>query len=134
MNAMVQWIIVAVILAALVVWSLYYHRRDANSERARIRAAHAAYQAALADLRRRPADIERQQRALELGWAYSSLTRHSSSAPLFDEIALSNDITAAAGEALGIALPATRRPVDAAGASPADAQPETLLAQQVNQS
>ena len=59
--------------------------------------AKAAYQESLQALTTDPTNPELRQRTLDLGRAYSRLTRNSRGVTLFDEVALSNDINAAAG-------------------------------------
>lgn len=77
----------------LVLWG----ERDARAK------AKAAYQASLQALTNDPANPELPQRALELGRAYSRITRRSRSVTIFDELALLNDINAAFGGRMAIA-------------------------------
>jgi hypothetical protein len=76
----------------LVLWG---GQRDARAK------AKAAYQASLQALTNDPANPELPQRTLELGRAYSRITRRS--VAIFDELALLNDINAASGGRMAIA-------------------------------
>jgi len=62
-----------------------------------------AYQASLRELTRNPTNPTTHQRTLDLGRAYSRLTRNNKGVTLFDEMALMNDINAACGGNIGIA-------------------------------
>ena len=57
--------------------------------------ARAAYQGALARLKRDPANPDLREETLSLGRQYSNLTRNRRGVTIFDEVALSNDISAA---------------------------------------
>jgi Short C-terminal domain len=72
------------------------------------------YQTSLQELTNNPTNPELRQRTLELGRAYSRLTRNSRGVTIFDEVALSNDINAAAGGTMAIAPPRESRPSIAA--------------------
>jgi hypothetical protein len=65
--------------------------------------AKAAYQESLGALAEDPTNTVLHQKTLELGRAYSNLTRNKEGATLFDEVALMNDINAACGAKVGIA-------------------------------
>jgi hypothetical protein len=82
----------------LVLWG-GQRERDARTK------AKAAYQASLQALTTDPANRELAQRTLELGRAYSRITRRSRSVTIFDELALLNDINAASGGRMAIAEP-----------------------------
>lgn len=82
--------------------------------------ARAAYEQSLVELKSNPASADIRQRTLQLGRAYSNLTRSSQGVTLFDEVALMNDINAACG---GVALAAKSEP-----AAPAKASIEERLA------
>jgi len=62
------------------------------------------YQNALQALTANPTNAELRQRALAIGRAYATLTREQGKVTLFDEVALSNDISAATAGA-GAATP-----------------------------
>ncbi len=64
-----------------------------------------AYEASLAALKSDPTNTELRQAALELGRKYSNLTRNGKGVALFDEVALMNDLNAAAGGTMAIAQP-----------------------------
>ncbi len=63
--------------------------------RARVQRTSEAYQAALAQLRRNPADSTLKEKALTAGRAHASATRQGGGVTVFDEVALANDIRAA---------------------------------------
>jgi hypothetical protein len=77
--------------------ALWGGQRDARAK------AQAAYQASLQALTNDPTNPELPQRTLELGRAYSRITRRSRSVTIFDELALLNDINAAFGGRMAIA-------------------------------
>lgn len=64
-----------------------------------------AYKESLAALSADPTNTGLWQSTLELGRAYSNLTRNRKGVTLFDEVALMNDINAACGGKVGIATP-----------------------------
>lgn len=69
-----------------------------------------AYHASLAKLKSSPGSADLRQETLRLGRVYSNLTRDQKGVTVFDEVALMNDISAAAGgtqprEAVPLALP-----------------------------
>ena len=82
--------------------------------------AKAAYEQSLIKLKSNPASADLRQRTLQLGRAYSSLTRSTQGVTVFDEVALMNDINAACG---GVALSANSEP-----AAPPKASIEERLA------
>jgi hypothetical protein len=63
----------------------------------KMRAAKTAYQNSLQALKGDPTNADLRQTTLELGRSYSQLTRKNNRVALFDEMALANDINAAAG-------------------------------------
>jgi hypothetical protein len=80
-------IIVGLAIAALV--------SSANRQAKELAQAKAAYQNSLARLKSKPTSADLRQRTLELGRAYSNLTRNKKGVTVFDEVALMNDINAA---------------------------------------
>lgn len=66
---------------------------------AKVKAARASYETALVALRRNPGSAELHQAALAWGRHYSDLHRDSKGRTMFDEVALSNDISAASAGA-----------------------------------
>jgi hypothetical protein len=72
-----------------------------------------AYEASLANLKSDPTNAGLRQATLELGRKYSNLTRNGKGVALFDEVALMNDLNAAAGGTMAIAQPT--RPVVVSG-------------------
>lgn len=87
-----------VILFIAVVIGLAVVAGDARERR--LRKAREAYHASLVELKRDPANPDRKQHALALGRAYSKLTRDRLRVTVFDEVALSNDISAACAGAM----------------------------------
>jgi hypothetical protein len=74
-----------------------------NDEKAKaLAAARDAYQNALRNLKANPTDPNLRQLTLGLGRAYSNLTRNKKGVTIFDEVALSNDISAACAGAANI--------------------------------
>jgi hypothetical protein len=93
------WIICTIVLVVIIVAILVANRRAADARAQALKDAHTAYQKALTKLREKPADAFYRQQALDAGRAYSSLTREGKGVTIFDEVALSNDINAAAAGA-----------------------------------
>lgn len=90
------WMFVGV--ALLATFAVAWH--TTNAQRAeQLAKALAAYKAALAKLKEQPTDASLRQTALETGRIYSGLTRESNAVTLFDEMALKNDLDAAAAGA-----------------------------------
>ena len=83
-------VILAVVVIAVVAAILNARAR----EKARV-----AYQDALHRLKRDPANASLRQETLALGREYSGLIRNRRGVALFDEVALSNDISAACAAA-----------------------------------
>ncbi len=90
-------IIVGLIIAALV--------SSANKQAKELAQAKDAYQSSLVKLKSNPTNADLRQRTLELGRAYSNLTRNKSGVTVFDEIALMNDINAACAGATVVSQP-----------------------------
>jgi hypothetical protein len=67
--------------------------------------ANDAYHGSLAELKAAPNNPDLKQKTLELGRAYSNLTRQSKGVTVYDEMALANDISAATA-ASGTTAPA----------------------------
>ena len=86
--------IILLLIAALGVWILLNYGRM-RQEGQRRRATLIAYQTALGNLKADPTNADLKQRALALGRAYARLTREQKAVTIFDEMALSNDISAA---------------------------------------
>ncbi|HXH38775.1 MAG TPA: SHOCT domain-containing protein [Thermoanaerobaculia bacterium] len=61
--------------------------------------ARSIYHASLAQLKATPGSADLRQETLRLGRVYSNLTRNKKGVTVFDEVALMNDINAAAGGA-----------------------------------
>jgi len=97
--------IIAVVVA-LFVKAMRDERAKVEAQREREAAAKAAqaaarrdYEEALRQLVRDPASAQLRTRALTLGRTYSNYTRNQSGITVFDEVALMNDINAAAAAA-----------------------------------
>jgi hypothetical protein len=73
------------------------------AKKQKIEEAKKAYVASLSRLKSDPTNAGVRQATLELGRKYSNLTRNSKGITLFDEVALMNDLNAAAGGAMTIA-------------------------------
>lgn len=68
-------------------------RRKASQQA--LEQAHQDYQTGLARLKHEPTNADFKQQALQLGRLYANLTREQKGVTVFDEVALSNDISAA---------------------------------------
>ncbi|HEY0023225.1 MAG TPA: SHOCT domain-containing protein [Longimicrobium sp.] len=86
MGFFIFFLIVIFIIVAIV---------SANGKAAALEAARQAYQNSLTKLKNQPTNADLKQQTLALGRAYSNLTRDSKGVTMFDEVALSNDISAA---------------------------------------
>ena len=80
-----------------VVLSAQNKAQDAAEAAARqaLQDAEGRYHTALRNLKSEPTKADLKQRALEFGRAYAALTRQDNNVTVFDEVALSNDISAA---------------------------------------
>jgi hypothetical protein len=116
------WII---IIGVVVIGLLAAMGKNQKAEEAR-----KAYQASLADLKSDPTNAGLRQVTLELGRKYSNLTRNGKGVALFDEVALMNDLNAAAGGTMAIANPSGPALVPkATGAVPGGGSVEARLEQ-----
>src|SRR5260370_39002398 len=97
MDMGIFWVVM--VIGAVVVFAIKASQGDSRAK------ARAAYQASLQALTTDPTNPEIRQRTLELGREYSRLTRNSRGVTIFDEVALSNDINAAAGGTTALASP-----------------------------
>ena len=78
--------------------------KASNEQTKQLNAARDAYFDALRRLKANPTNADLRQTTLQLGRTYSNLTRNKSGVTVFDEVSLSNDISAAcAGAATLIA-------------------------------
>lgn len=103
-----------VILPALLIVGFIALNSYNRSQAAKAREeAHARYKEAIQALRKDPTNPGKRQTALELGRAYSALTREGKGVTVFDEVALKNDLDAATAGAVSVAAP----PAPAAPAS-----------------
>jgi putative oligomerization/nucleic acid binding protein len=80
------------ITIGFIIWILIELAREKKEHLA---ATKAAYEQNLARLKEDPTNPELKQRTLALGRTYSNLTRNRKGVALYDEVALSNDITSA---------------------------------------
>lgn len=108
MNDFFCFVLPAILLIALIVGMAL----RAGARRKALEEASAAYQEALAALRKRPTDTTAYQRALNSGRAYASLARENKGTTIFDEVALQNDLQAATagGRAAAVSAPAPVAP------------------------
>lgn len=114
-----------VIIIVVVVIGLFAALgKSQKSEEAR-----KAYQASLAELKSDPTNAELRQTTLELGRKYSNLTRNGKGVALFDEVALMNDLNAAAGGTMAIASLSVPTVSRAAVAVPGEGSVEARLEQ-----
>lgn len=96
------------------VWAVY---AGGEKER-RLREAEEAYRNSLAKLKTQPTNPDLKQATLALGRAYSNLTRDSKGVSLFDEVALSNDISAACAAAMVQQIAHAHVPAPSSAATP----------------
>jgi hypothetical protein len=88
-----MWCIIVPIIMIVLIFV------KAAADRKAIEAARYAYQEALTDLKKHPADPNKKQHALTLGRTYSNLTRNKRGVTIFDEMAVMNDLNAATAHA-----------------------------------
>lgn len=93
-----------VALFVFVIGAFAYAATQKRRAKAR---AEKAYRDTLELLKSHPSDPELRQTCLALGRAYSNLTRDKKGVTLFDEVALSNDISAACAAATAVHASAT---------------------------
>lgn len=89
------WII---LIGAVVIGLLIGIGKNQATEEAK-----KAYAASLTKLKSDPTNAGLRQSTLDLGRKYSNLTRNGKGVALFDEVALMNDLNAAAGGTMAIA-------------------------------
>jgi len=116
------WII---IIAIVVIGLLAALGKNQKAEEAK-----KAYQASLIQLKSDPTNAGLRQATLDLGRKYSNLTRNGKGVALFDEVALMNDLNAAAGGTMAIANPSvptvSRAAVAVSGEGSVEARLEQL--------
>jgi hypothetical protein len=88
------FLVISLILIALYV--------DAKKKDKALAAARDAYHNSLIKLKANPTNANLRQLTLQLGRTYSNLTRNKKGVTIFDEVALSNDISAACAGATNI--------------------------------
>ena len=91
MESLGVWVVVIVVIA-IVVMNSRAKQRELNEARTR-------YRDSFARLKSDPTNPDLKQQTLSLGRAYSNLTRNRKGVTVFDEVALSNDISAACAAA-----------------------------------
>lgn len=99
MGGYLVLIVLIVAVVGVVILNDQSNAKIKREKAERLRAANEAYKQALVQLKTDPSNPNVKQRALELGRAYAAITREQSGAgsgvTIFDEMALSNDISAA---------------------------------------
>lgn len=105
----IQQLLCLVPLLAVGIFVVVMSERDtrrknkaAAAYQASLEAAQAAYQASLQQLKVAPNNADLKQKTLELGRAYSGLTRQGTGVTIYDEMALGNDISAATAGAMAV--------------------------------
>jgi len=83
--------LLGLIVIGFVIWILVENKES----KGRLREAKAAYERSLARLKEDPGNPDLKQKTLGLGRVYSNLTRENKGVTIYDEVALSNDISAA---------------------------------------
>jgi|SRR5690349_14579951 len=96
---------VIICLVGLFVVANNSAKRETDA-RARLQAAHDTYQDSLKKLKAYPSNADLKQEALRLGREYSALSRENKAVTTYDELALSNDISAATAGATIAQVPA----------------------------
>ena len=92
--------LLCIVVPVAVIVLIVVGSRNAAAARAKaLTEAREAYQAALAALKAAPTDATLRQHALDAGRRYSALTRENKGVTVFDEVALKNDLDAAAAGA-----------------------------------
>ncbi len=89
-----------VLIIGLIIFAVV---SSANKQAKELAQAKAAYRSSLARLKSNPTSADLRQKTLELGRAYSNLTRKRKGVTVFDEVALMNDINAACAGATVVA-------------------------------
>jgi hypothetical protein len=88
-----------ILVVVLIIFSL----NSAGKQQAKVlAAARDAYFNSLIKLKANPTSADLRQTTLQLGRTYSNLTRSNKGVTIFDEVALSNDISAACAGATNI--------------------------------
>ena len=91
-------ILYGIVLAVIVV-IIYAWVSNENAKAKSLREAKAAYDDSLLHLKKNPTNADLKQKTLALGRAYSNMTREHKGVTVYDEVALSNDISAACAAA-----------------------------------
>ena len=101
----IGFVVVVIVGLVLIVKSA---NETMEKQKRALNDAHTAYQNSLKELKSDPRNADLRQRTLNLGRAYSNLTRNKSGVTVYDEMALMNDINAACAAAGGsVSKPAT---------------------------
>src|SRR5262245_3237330 len=98
------------VIGGVVAFVFIQYVKTAEARTRERQAAFDAYQSELAKLKANPTDPNIKQRALQLGRTYANHTRQQKGVTVFDEVALSNDISAATAAAT-VAQPAQPPPI-----------------------
>lgn len=112
MTAEIGLALCAIVIFVIFIAMLGAREKTNQSRQSALQVANEAYQTALGELRQDPGNPTKRQTALALGREYSALSRQGG-ATIYDEMALNNDISAAAA-AVGTAQagPAVSSPAD----------------------
>jgi hypothetical protein len=94
--------ICGIIFILVIVLIAFAVNADAKKKAEVLAAARAAYYNSLNELKASPTNADLRQMTLQYGRAYSNLTRNKKGVTIFDEVALSNDISAACAGATNI--------------------------------
>ena len=95
MNAIFYSLVILLLLLSGIYGISYAAERARWTEIQKLLSARAAYLSALAQLKISPTDPTMKQQALQLGRTYATLTRQYIGVPMYDDVALANDISAA---------------------------------------
>lgn len=105
LDALLTCGVIGLPVAGVIAWWVVAQGRVRQRAQQELQEAQAKYRQALDALKARPADAHAREGALQWGRRYSALTRQSGGTTVFDEVALSNDLNAAAA---GAAAPAVQ--------------------------
>lgn len=97
MGGYVLLLVIVVVIVGVVILNDKSNEKIRRQKAERLQTAFDTYQSALSRLKSSPTNADLKQETLRNGRAYAALTREQSGSgvTIFDEIALSNDISAA---------------------------------------
>lgn len=93
------------LLYAAIGYFIYKYFKNRKDRERALNLALECYERSLEQLKKDPTNAELKQKTLTLGRNYSAMTRDSKSVTIFDEMALSNDISAACAGASATVAP-----------------------------